>query len=172
MTTTRRAPTASMMGIVKNLRDIARPLERAATVQSKARLLVERLVTKDADGKHVIKKDYDTAALVDGILFLAKEGDADIPLDDTVMLHCALCEKSMERWKDLWQAKHPDRPDEYKDGEDEDLMRVWRECLRQLFAEYGQGWVFDMKPKEYFKHFIAKGAKEDAVELLATHIYA
>lgn len=172
MTTTKRAPAASMMGIVKNLQDIARPLERAATVQSKARLLVERLVTTDADGTHVIKKDYDTAALVDGILFLAKDRDPAVPLDDTVMLHCALCEKSMERWKDLWQAKHPDRPDEYEDGEDEDLMGVWRECLRQLFAEYGQGWVFDMKPREYFKHFVTKGTEKDTAELLARHIYA
>lgn len=70
-------------------------------------------------------------------------------------------------WERLWDNRHPGRIGEAWDGEDFGLMEVWREQVRSMIKECGQGAALAMTAAQYVNKLVEAGATSEAAEELA-----
>ena len=69
-------------------------------------------------------------------------------------------------WEDLWNDAHPDRFGQAWDGEDFELIPVWRERVRTIITECQQEWALVSDVDDYVGRLVDAGADEGAVEPL------
>jgi hypothetical protein len=84
--------------------------------------------------------------------------------DGLLILQLAIAHMSDLCWQDLWNDAHPDRFGQ--DGEDFELMPVWRERVHAIIKECEQEWVLECHVDDYDGTLIEAGADEGAVEPL------
>jgi hypothetical protein len=82
-------------------------------------------------------------------------------------VHCAIAQVSYRMWEDLWNERHPDSFGKAWDGEDFDLMALWRAKVRTTIKDCRQDAVLAMSAEEYAAKLIAVGAGEQAAKDLA-----
>ncbi|HWH58858.1 MAG TPA: hypothetical protein VN682_14600 [Terriglobales bacterium] len=82
-------------------------------------------------------------------------------------LQLAIAQFSYRIWQDLWNEKYPDRFGQAWEGEDFQLMSAWREDVRRMIIECGQGAVLAMNAEEYVAKLIAANATGEAAEEMA-----
>jgi hypothetical protein len=71
-------------------------------------------------------------------------------------------------WEYLWNETHPNRFGQAWDGEDFELMSVWREKVRALINECHQEWLLLLNDaEEYAGKLIDAGASTECAEELA-----
>ncbi len=69
-----------------------------------------------------------------------------------LLLHCEMVELSYLKWERLWNKTHPDRLGQGLDGEDFELMSVWRQEVRTLIEEWWPGMDVDVAgAKQYIE---------------------
>jgi hypothetical protein len=85
-----------------------------------------------------------------------------------LLLHCEMVELSYLKWERLWNKTHPDRFGQGSDGEDFELMSVWRQEVRTLIEECGQGWMLEVAGAEqYIETLQEAGATIELADELA-----
>jgi len=83
------------------------------------------------------------------------------------LLQCALAQVSFRVWEELWNEKHTELLGKAWEGEDFELMAVWRERVRSIIKECRQDAVFVMTSEHYITQLIDAGASEEAAQELA-----
>jgi hypothetical protein len=78
------------------------------------------------------------------------------------LLQCALAQVSFRMWEELWNEKHTELLGKVWEGEDFELMSVWRERVRTMMMGCRQGKVLTMNSEEYVGALIESGATEQA----------
>ena len=114
----------------------------------------------------LIRDEHDVEALAESHILLARAGD-DLLADDSlgfVRLQLAMAQVSYRLWEDLWNEKYPDRFGQAWEGEDIELMSVWRKDVRVMVKECRQGGIFTMPAKEYVAKLIDCGASKETAE--------
>jgi hypothetical protein len=92
--------------------------------------------------------------------------ESEDPLD-LVSLHCSLALASYHVWENLWNEKHPDRLGCAWEGQDFELMVVWRGRVRAMISKCGQAKVFSLSTEQYAAGLTGAAANEEQVEYLA-----
>lgn len=106
---------------------------------------------KDADGEHPDEPGF--RSRVEQILYLARAGEAE-KYYSFWAIQMALAVRSWDIWEELWREKYPDRGDEWENGYDHHLMRIWRRRVRQLFIEHHQKEAVGMTIKDYVSRIL------------------
>jgi len=85
-----------------------------------------------------------------------------------VHLHLSIARVTEVAWEGLWEDAHPDRPNDAWEGEDSELMGVWRERAAATIGECHQGWILELDDAdEYIQALLAAGADEETTQILA-----
>ena len=120
----------------------------------------------------LIRDPRDLDALSQAIVYEAKAEGHVLPDHlktgtGFLLLQFAIARVSDLYWEDLWNEAHPHRFGHAWDGEDIELMSIWRENVRTLIKECHQEWLFLVSnAEEYMARLVDAGAsKEDAEEL-------
>jgi hypothetical protein len=95
--------------------------------------------------------------------------------DGWLLLQISMQHVSYAMWVQLWNDAHPDRFGGAWDGEDFDLMSVWREKVRTMIRECHQEAILAMTVEEYIDQMTATGESDEVTEALAdwiSEIYA
>jgi hypothetical protein len=112
----------------------------------------------------------DLDALARTTVQLAKEGGIFAScLEDgpgLLLLQFAIAHVSDLCWEDLWNDAHHDRFGQAWDGEDIELMPVWREKVRTIIKECQQEWTLVSDVDDYVGRLVDAGADEGTVEAL------
>jgi hypothetical protein len=87
--------------------------------------------------------------------------------DGWLLLQISMEQVSYAIWEQLWNEAHPDRFGEAWEGEDFDLMSVWRQKVRAMIKECDQEAILDMTVEEYYDQITATGEIEEVAEALA-----
>jgi hypothetical protein len=90
---------------------------------------------------------------------------SEYPLD-FVSLHRNLALASYHVWENLWNEQHPDRPGSALEGQDFELMVVWRGRVRAMLSKCGQSNLFSFTTEQYAAELTDAGANEEEVEWL------
>lgn len=114
----------------------------------------------------------DLDALAGSVVYEAKSGGilAEFLKTETglVLLHVAIARVSYACWEELWNQAHPDRFGQGSDGEDFELMAVWRERVCTIIDECHQKWMLEIDDAdEYTRKLQQAGASKEAAEGLA-----
>lgn len=110
----------------------------------------------------------DMSAMVKGILLLAKDFNGAVVgfSEDFYILNLALWSASEMLWEALWNHRHPDQKGKAWEGEDFDLMKVWRSRVKALFVESHQDAVLNLTADNYIAKLVESGAeKTDAIDM-------
>jgi hypothetical protein len=86
---------------------------------------------------------------------------------DFYIIHAVVHEIGQRWWEHLWDEKHADRPGGAWQGQDFDLMRVWREKMRGLLRDCRQDAVFDMDYEGFITTMTDAGANPKEAEQAA-----
>lgn len=111
--------------------------------------------------------------LAEAIVQVAKRGGGKEPESSLLgfgLVQTAIVRSSRHLWEDLWNDKHPDRYGQAWDGEDSDLMRVWREKVQAMIKDCRQEAVLGMTYNDYAAKLIDDGASKETAEELADSI--
>ena len=106
------------------------------------------------------------ASLIDFIAMVNDECPEHLP--NFRLLQGTLADASHFIWETLWNEKHPDRLGSAWEGEDFELMDVWRERVRTMISKCGQDKVFSLTAEQYAAELISAGANEALVEDLVS----
>lgn len=135
-------------------------------------LLVDEFCREPAEkwlSGRLARDGHDVDALSRAVVLLAKNG-AVFPVDDShgfLLLQAAMARASCEIWENLWNQKHPGRHGGAWEGEDWDLMLVWRRAVQNLITECRQGTLLSLNVQEYFAALIKAGACEEQAQDLS-----
>jgi hypothetical protein len=113
--------------------------------------------------------EREVEAFAAGYISLIEEGNdlgSEHPLD-FVSLHRNLALASYHVWENLWNEKHPDRLGSALEGQDFELMVVWRGRVRAMLSKCGQSNLFSFTTEQYAAELTAAGANKEEVEWLA-----
>jgi hypothetical protein len=85
-----------------------------------------------------------------------------------LLLQFAMKRVSGVEWENLWNDAHPDRFGQAWEGEDFQLMSVWREKARTMIKECHQEWILAVgDADEYIGKLLEAGSSKEAAEELA-----
>jgi hypothetical protein len=85
-----------------------------------------------------------------------------------LLLHFAMQRVSNVEWENLWNGAHPDRFGQAWEGEDVQLMSVWREKIRTMIKECHQEWILAVgDADEYIGKLLEAGSSKEVAEELA-----
>jgi len=116
---------------------------------------------------------HNVGALFEAIIDGAKSGDAVTSMlvrtpVGHALLQQAMCQVSMHLWEGLWNTAHPDRFGQAWEGQDYDLMSVWRKEVQVMIRQCHQEAILCMTAEEYFDSLITIGESEEVAEDLAS----
>jgi hypothetical protein len=98
----------------------------------------------------------------DSVLGQALRGQAGCRL-----LYCAFEHRSQILWESLWNEKHPDRIGQAWDESDFELSLMWKQRIRAMFTQCGQGAVLTLTGGEFVTRLSDAGGKEELINALA-----
>jgi hypothetical protein len=85
-----------------------------------------------------------------------------------LLLQLAIRQVSDLCWEDLWNDAHPDRFGQAWDGEDFELMSIWRGKVETIIRGCHQEWAFLVDDtEEYIARLVDSGASKEVAEELA-----
>jgi hypothetical protein len=87
------------------------------------------------------------------------------------LLQCAMREASLRSWEALWNEAHPEQFGMGWQTEDFALMEVWRNQVRDMVEECGQGAILTVTVEKYFDDLTATGVSEEDAKDLADWLY-
>ena len=146
----------------------------AAKTETLARQAWEESTTHRISGR-LARDPRDVGALSYAIVEHSKNCDAfsteitESP-DTWLLLQISMEQVSYALWEQLWNDAHPDRFGEAWDGQDVDLMSIWREKVRTMITECQQAAILAMTLEEYFARLTAAGDSAEVTEGLAEWI--
>ena len=83
-----------------------------------------------------------------------------------LLLQIAIERASNVEWEKLWNDAHPDQIGQASEGEDFQLMLVWRERVQTLIKECHQEWVLAINDTdEYIGKLVEAGASREMPRL-------
>jgi hypothetical protein len=84
------------------------------------------------------------------------------------LLQFAIARVSDLCWEELWNDTHPDRFGQAWEGEDFELMSIWREKVGIIIEECHQEWLFLVSDAdEYIAKLVEAGVAQEVAEELA-----
>ncbi|MDP8236263.1 MAG: hypothetical protein P9M08_07750 [Candidatus Erginobacter occultus] len=158
--------TSAVMKIMEGL--AGRSRDKLARVSRGGRVGMLFAEIKDADGNR--KGEPGFRARVEQILYLARAGEAE-KYYGFGAIQMALAVRAWDIWEKLWREKYPDRGDEWERGYDHHLMRLWRERVRELFAEHHQERMIPMPLEEYVSRLLDGDLNEETAGELAAFFH-
>jgi hypothetical protein len=85
-----------------------------------------------------------------------------------LLLQCVMERVSYLDWETLWNNAHPDRVGEAWEGEDFQLMSVWRKKVHTMIKECHQEWMLAVNDAdEYIGKLLDAGASKEEATALA-----
>lgn len=121
----------------------------------------------------LVRDPHDLDALSRSMVYEAKEERCKLPDylktgTGFLLLQFAIAQVSYLCWEDLWNDAHPHRFGQAWDGEDFELMSIWREKVRTIIMECHQEWLLLVSDAdEYTVRLVDAGASKQAAEELA-----
>jgi hypothetical protein len=117
----------------------------------------------------------DRGARCEALVEAVKRGDVLFleltkELGGWLWLQLAMVQVSYAMWEKIWDNAHPERFGRAWDGEDLDLMTVWREQVRALIKACHQEAILAITAEGYSAQLIEAGASEEDAEALAEWI--
>jgi hypothetical protein len=143
---------------------------------TKANRLASR-VGRESESNRVagrlVRDPHDWDALSRSLVYEAKAGKLGL-LDDLktgtgfLLLQFAIVQVSYLCWEDLWNGTHPQRFGQAWDGEDPELMSIWRRRVRTIINECHQDWLLLVSDVDKCKaRLVDAGASEQVAEEFA-----
>ena len=130
-----------------------------------------------ADPDYNLHQEARKKAIISGffafIRWAAKEGKPILKQPhpdgwkDFLIIQIAIRMGIDELWEDLWNEKHPDRCGQAWNGEDFDLMVIWRNKALEVIRDCRQEAVLEMTADCYTARLMEAGAGEEHARHLA-----